>query len=325
MVKKILNIAGLIEFLKPESLVYIQTHNYPDHDAVASAFALQRLFKHYEIASKIVYVGEVGRGGLWEMMQKLDIVAFNADDCSEMTAEHKIVIVDGCKGSRNVLDLIGDEVGVIDHHRIPKDEIEDVGFVDIREWLGSCSALMALYYDELGVEISDDVATALQIGINMDTANLTRAVHKTDLHFFNTLYFKSHQEFVNSVLRNYLTVGDLAQYRHLIDFLRVTGKVGFCYFPAGCPVSLLGILSDFTLALREVEFVLLCAVNDGQVYMSLRSEHTEWNASLIVQELLRDIGSGGGHSHMAGGVVFSSSDFDVEAIHGALLRLTGEV
>ena len=38
-------IKKLIKTLKNKKRIFIQTHNYPDHDAVASAFALQYLLK----------------------------------------------------------------------------------------------------------------------------------------------------------------------------------------------------------------------------------------------------------------------------------------
>ena len=42
----------LIELLKGHK-VYLQTHNFPDPDALASAYGLQQFLKHYDIDSTI--------------------------------------------------------------------------------------------------------------------------------------------------------------------------------------------------------------------------------------------------------------------------------
>lgn len=38
--------------------VYIQTHNFPDPDAIASALGIQELLKHNGISSTICYKGK---------------------------------------------------------------------------------------------------------------------------------------------------------------------------------------------------------------------------------------------------------------------------
>ena len=324
-ISKIDNIQGLIKHLQKEKLVYIQTHNYPDHDAVASAFGLQYLFSQFAIKSKIIYVGSINRDSLIWMIDKLSIEIFNSDDFPEMVAEDQIVIVDGCKGNKNVLDLIGDEVAVIDHHKVEADKLEDVRFKDIKDYLGSCSALIASYYDELRVDIPESVATAFLIGINMDTSNLTRAVHQTDLKYFYELYFKADTNFVNFTLRNFLGLDDLSHYKYLVDNIRVKEEVAFCYFKDGCNINTLGVLSDFVLALKEVDLVTLCASNNNKINFSLRNENDNWNASAIVQEMLKNLGNGGGHSHMAGGVMFNADDFNEDEMYQKFLEIAGKV
>lgn len=41
--------------------VYIQTHNFPDPDAIASAYGLQRLLKTRGIRATICYKGKIDR------------------------------------------------------------------------------------------------------------------------------------------------------------------------------------------------------------------------------------------------------------------------
>ncbi|MGN0165235.1 MAG: bifunctional oligoribonuclease/PAP phosphatase NrnA, partial [Lachnospiraceae bacterium] len=49
---------GLIELLKGKNVI-IQTHNFPDPDAIATAFGLQCFLIKFEIPSDIVYSGKI--------------------------------------------------------------------------------------------------------------------------------------------------------------------------------------------------------------------------------------------------------------------------
>ena len=65
---KINSIAKLIKNFQTEKLIYIQPHNYPDHDAIASAYGLQYLFEQFGVKSKIVYQGNIERNSLNQMI-----------------------------------------------------------------------------------------------------------------------------------------------------------------------------------------------------------------------------------------------------------------
>ena len=67
----------LINLLKNDKLVYIQTHNFPDPDAIGSAFALQFLLKHYNIKSKIIYHGYIAEKNTLFMIKKLRIKLYS--------------------------------------------------------------------------------------------------------------------------------------------------------------------------------------------------------------------------------------------------------
>jgi nanoRNase/pAp phosphatase (c-di-AMP/oligoRNAs hydrolase) len=133
----------LIELLKDKGLVYIQTHNFPDHDAIASAYGLQTLLSDFGIRSRILYDGSVQRESLAALIRRLDVETSEASTVT-MTEDDLIVIVDGCKGNKNVTDLPGREVAVIDHHETVSPD--DVTYSDIRPSYGSCSTIIYEYY-----------------------------------------------------------------------------------------------------------------------------------------------------------------------------------
>lgn len=174
-------ILDVINELKNEKRVFIQTHNFPDHDAVASAYGLSKLLLKFGINAHIIYKGEIQRDSLIKMIENLNIDISKYEDL-DIRAEEKIIVVDGCKGNSNVEELDGDEILVIDHHEV--NAPENIRFVDIRSSYGACSTIIYTYYKKLGENIPKDVATALIIGLNMDTAQLTEVYQRKMLMLF---------------------------------------------------------------------------------------------------------------------------------------------
>jgi len=320
--KRLNSISELIDFLKPENLVYIQPHNFPDHDAIASAFGLQYIFKQFNIPTQIVYGGLLQRGSLIQLIKDLAIDLKRVDEC-EMVASDKVVIVDGCKGNKNVTDLIGDEVAIIDHHMFK--EVEDVEFSDIRPDYGACASVIASYFEELNLDIPKDIATAFMIAIHIDTQNFLRGISEHDLDTYHLCFSIADVQYVDKISRNNSVVKDLSKYKDLIKSIQYHGRIAFCYLPDGCGQNLLGILADFVLTLMEINFVVLCAKNDQKINFSLRSEVPEWNASSIIQEALEGIGFGGGHAEMAGGVINDISNCDMELIQKKFISIIGQL
>ena len=61
-------------------LVYIQTHNFPDPDAIASAFGLQRLLELYGVESVLCYDGRIDKLSASKMLDifNIEMVSYNS-------------------------------------------------------------------------------------------------------------------------------------------------------------------------------------------------------------------------------------------------------
>ena len=97
----------LVELLRGHR-TYIQTHNFPDPDAIASAFGLQHFLNYHGIKADICYDGKIERLSTRNILSK--------EDLDDMKKEDYIVTVDSQKYNANLTDFIGDEVACIDHH-----------------------------------------------------------------------------------------------------------------------------------------------------------------------------------------------------------------
>ena len=151
--------------------VYIQTHNFPDPDAISSAFGLQALLQMHGINATICYKGQIDRHNTRKMMELFDIKAINVDRLGDLPADSQIILIDAQKNSGNVYDLLCDKVMSIDHHPVVQNY--EYIYSDIREKVGACASIVASYYFENDIQMPREVATALLYGIKVDTAQLT--------------------------------------------------------------------------------------------------------------------------------------------------------
>lgn len=85
--------------------VFIQTHNFPDPDAIASAYGLQYLLHSRGLESTIIYKGKVEHGSSNAMVKKLGIEIIEYSDMTEMSQDAEIILVDSQKGNANIIDM----------------------------------------------------------------------------------------------------------------------------------------------------------------------------------------------------------------------------
>lgn len=284
---------------KPQ--VYIQMHNYPDQDAIASAFGLQELLHYKGYESVICYQGEIDKVNTIAMVEHLGIQMYDVDDLS-LSEEDEIILVDGQKGNTNLQELIADEIACIDHH--PKQDTDSYRFYDIRK-VGACASVIAEYFVENEIPISEKAATALVYGIKMDTANLMRQTTVLDVDMFCYMYKKASMELLRLFENNTLVLEDLTAYRKALQNLKIYGHhIGIANVGPDCSEAMMGTLSDFIMSLGEVEFSVVYSYRTGGLKLSLRSERASIDAGAIVRRALSGYpGGGGGHAEMAGGFV----------------------
>lgn len=280
--------------------VFIQTHNFPDPDAVASAFGLQNLLKTRGIESTICYKGEYGRGSTKNLVDVLDIEMINMEILN-MHTDDEIILVDSQKGNANIIDLIGDEIICIDHH--PTFEKAEYRLSDIRPDVGACASIIASYYYESGIDIPQNVATALMYGIKIDTANMTRGVSELDLDIFYKLFWKCDRALLHSLDNSRIFFDDLKAYALAIESISIYDNLSFATAGKNCPEALIATISDFVLALDEVGLSVVYSIKKDGIKLSVRSDSPKLDAGRLTNDALAGIGNGGGHPTMAGGFV----------------------
>lgn len=290
----------LVAGLDRSRQVVIQAHDFPDHDAVGAAFALARLLGKREIPAQLSYGGVIQSASLTEEIARLEIPII-ASSQAGIQEDAQLIVVDGFVGNSNISGLPGEIYGVIDHHVPP--EPPTTRFSDIREEVGSCCTIVHSYVVEEGGEIDHAAATALLVGLMMDTGFMTRGVSERDLEAFSTLFFKGDWQLASRLLKNSLSLRDLGVFREAITSCVIAGD--FCFVPITkeCSQEVMALVADFFLGLREVHFVVVVAPDRDEYRLSVRSEDNERASDRIIRTAIEGIGAGGGHIHMGGGSI----------------------
>ncbi len=294
----------LLEIARKQKRVYIQPHNVPDPDAIASSFALKVLLKHFGVKSKIIYVDLIEKANSKRMVEIFKIGLEQKEDSFVSAEKDFIILVDAQQGNSNITDFNFKNIAVIDHHS----DLSSGGYIykDVRNNVGSCATIIAEYFKEAGVEPSNDVATALVYGIMTDTDNLTRNSNKADADMFYWLYNLADFTMIKNLRMNEIGKEDIYAYAKALQNIEIYGNIGFIHIE-DCNDSLLGTISDMVYTIEGVNIVVSYAKRDDGIKFSIRSGEKDIRANKLIKHILSDKGIGGGHDVMAGGFITKES------------------
>ncbi|MDR1143210.1 MAG: DHH family phosphoesterase [Spirochaetaceae bacterium] len=281
--------------------VFIQPHNVPDPDAIASSLGLYYLLSLRGIQKlAIVYDQEIEKANSLRMLELFKVPMIPASEAATLGTEDWAVLVDAQKGNANITDLPTDEVAAIDHHEYKGNQ--GYRFEDIRPEAGSCSAIVADWFFENNVEPPRIVATALLYGIFMDTDNLTRGASDLDINMFYRLYSLSDIDMIVELKGNEISVRDLELYAEAFKTVEIYDELGFLRLKS-VNDSLLGAAGDIVVSVSGVNIVVAYAIRDTGVKISVRSTCDGVKANDLIRYLTDGCGVGGGHDNMAGGFI----------------------
>jgi nanoRNase/pAp phosphatase (c-di-AMP/oligoRNAs hydrolase) len=289
----------LINFLSGHK-VFIQTHNFPDADAIGSAFGLSRFLESFDINASIVYVGSIEKYNTSQMIKLLNILMTPFSDELGMCEDDYVVLVDSQKGNANIVDLPGREVVCFDHHQSTGD-LSDFVFSSVMPDVGACCSMIADLWFSEGLDIPSDVATGLLYGIIMDTADMTRGVSQLDVQMLSRLYLLADLSIMKNIRANTMEFDDLAAFGEALKTIEVYDYLAIARLDGDFSDGLVAEVSDFILATREVELAVVYAVRSNGVKFAARSEIDSVSAAKLLNMALDGFGSGGGHDSMAGG------------------------
>ncbi len=291
-------LSHLISCLAAYRPVAVQTHDYPDIDAVASAWGLASLLRRRGFPVVCCYRGELRSRSLRILVDELGIALSQAH---EDEPKRQLIVVDGSPGNGNVSLVAGELVAVLDHHCKSGEAVAP--FLDLRPELAACSTMIYGYWKEAGLEPPGDIATALLAGIQSDTDFLSRSCSDEDFAAYASLYRAGDWQLASRVVRTALDMGELGLIIAALGEARVQDGILFAFVRGPCGQEALAVLAEFALRAEELSAAVVAVEDEIGIHISVRSKSPIVSAFGLVRSALEGIGSSGGHSHSAGGVV----------------------
>jgi nanoRNase/pAp phosphatase (c-di-AMP/oligoRNAs hydrolase) len=301
--------ATLLGLIDPELPLLIQTHDYPDIDAVASAWALSALLERHGIHSACVYRGEIRSRSLSRLVAELKI---RISPAPPSQARACIIVVDGSPSNGNVELFQGELLAVVDHHR--KVARPAAPFVDIRAEVAACATIVRSYWEEMNLGLPRDTATALLAGLQSDTDFFSSRASPMDFDAYIALLRSGDWALASRIVKSVLSLDELGYIQRAVRDAEVRDRLFYAIVPGPCAQEVLAVLADFTLRVEEIDVAVVVGTNEGEVHLSVRCKNPDISAFELVRKALSGIGSGGGHPHSAGGIVPSSFNPGAQAL-----------
>jgi nanoRNase/pAp phosphatase (c-di-AMP/oligoRNAs hydrolase) len=158
------------------------------------------------------------------------------------------------------------------------------------------------YLQAESLEIPANLATALFYGIKTDTMGLARGASFTDTAAYFFLQPKIDVEALVQIERAqvpatyFKSLAAALQTARLYDDDLVISDIGYMRYP-----DLSAEIADLLLRLHGVKWVICVGVYRANLLISVRSRSRKIGAGNIVQSIVGNLGSAGGHGTMAAG------------------------
>lgn len=285
--------------------ITILTHHNPDPDALASGEGLAYLIQTlWGLEVRRVYSGIVARAENvavlahltpgWELISAPD----------EIASESLIILVDTQPGAgNNLLPASIIPSAVFDHHQPIRLRVDQVPYVDLRPELGAASTLIYLYLEAAGLSLHSRLATALFYGIKTDTNGLSRGTTHEDELTYVSLLKHVDRELLRKVEHIKKSATFYSSIAHGIQNTMVYGSAVLSLLGDMHRPDFAAELADYLIQLEGTRGVFCMGRYQEAWQLSVRTVLLGQDAGLLIQQLIVDIGQGGGHGTMAGGQI----------------------
>ncbi len=294
----------LLKFLQKKgkslSPLLILTHDHPDPDSLASAFALKYLLEsQYQVHSRIVYRGLIGRRENKAMVKILQI-PISELKFSDFDRFPHVALVDTQPSFENNPCPRDLKVSlVIDHHSSTLKQSSFEVIIDPK--CGATSIILAQAFLKLGKEIPKTIATALACGIISETQNFGRESGKLEIKTYLAILPQSDLNILSCIQnprlpKDFFKMLNKAIYNAFVFKGLIGVHLGFIKSP-----DFVSQMADFLLSYERAEWAICTGRYREKLFVSLRTNQPMAQADELLKNILRD--QAGGHGTMAGGVI----------------------
>ncbi|MBI3980154.1 MAG: DHH family phosphoesterase [Chloroflexi bacterium] len=293
-------LASLLQAVADVRRLLIVSHDNPDPDALATAYALQTLVRdRMACSTTLAFGGIVGRAENRAMIARLglDIKPLAALQLQEFDG---IVLVDTQPGAGNhSLPLDAAWRVVLDHHPL-RQETRSVPHFDVRPGYGATTTIAVEYLETAGSPINRSLATALLYGLKSETLDLGRMAGRADVRAYRRLYPLADVRLLATIQRPRLARVYFADLQEALARTIVCGPVGRSSLPTPAYPDMVAEVADLLLRLEGLEWAVCFGWYDGCLLISVRTSRDDVDAGAVIRAVVGARGSAGGHDVMAG-------------------------
>jgi len=303
----------------------VLTHRGPDPDAIGSLEGVRFLLANsLGIEADTVTVGRIHRAENLALVRALDL---EFGDYEDVRAEQYFgsLLVDTQPGfGHTVIPSDIPLLGVLDHHVTPDGDSASakVSHLDVRLGVGATSTIVWDYIRESGLELEPTVATALFCGIRYDTRDLSRNVSALDEEAYYATFRRANREVLPQIHHPPLPRRYYAELHRALDLGCQHGPLILCLLGEVSHPEFVAEMADFFLRMRGASWVVVGGFvkEEGEYVISLRTDQAFGNAYPLLQRVMDESGTFGGHGHIAGGriPIKDATDGALEAVEGQL-------
>lgn len=326
-------VEALLDVAGESRSVLVCTHDNPDPDSIASAYALGELLKGRSGSTyTLCHGGVLGRAENRAMVRllKIPLVPFARLDVDDLDAFDVVALVDTQPGHGNhriTREVVtGKRLLCFDHHpaRTYAEQLAP-DFADVGGDYGATSTMLTCYLDAASVPFDPAVATALFYGIKSDTRDLGREVGDVDVWAYQHLIGHTDMSVVSQIEHPRLPRGYFAALSGAVRKARVFDDVVICDLGEVYVPDLVAETADWLLLAEGIRWAIVTGEHKNDIYCSIRVQDRRFSAGKLIREVIASwpTGSAGGHGSMAGARVALDpvmSATDRSAMRKKLLR-----
>ena len=308
----------LLALLAEFERVVLVSHVNPDPDALASMLGLETLIRQ-RLPDKPVTLtveGIIARAENQAMVDLLQI-PLRPIESVPIDAGAAVVMVDSQPHTGRRANEEARPVAVLDHHETPG-HLDGVRYLDIRPNLGATSTMVTGYLLEQEIAVDRRLATALLYGVESETTGYPREASSVDDGALVWLFPRADKDLLAQIKNPRLPQTYFAVYLHALSNAFLYRDVVVSYLGQVPQPDIVAELADFFIRFDQVAWSICLGLFDGQLKISLRSDHIGAESGDVLREVVDGLGTAGGHDKRAGGAI-RLADASPDAID-ALLR-----
>jgi nanoRNase/pAp phosphatase (c-di-AMP/oligoRNAs hydrolase) len=293
----------LFEAVGSAGSVLILPHNDPDPDAIASALALRHLLAEKAgVEGHIAYKGIIGRAENKALVRYLGCPLRRLVD-SDLRQPVPIALIDTQPGAgNNALPPKSSAAIVIDHHPW-LEATASADFADVRSDVGAISTILTEYLQVAGIEPTLPLATALFYGIKTDTLGLSRGASPADVAAYLYLQSRIDVKALGEIEQAQVPAEYFQKLDATLHATRVYDDVVISYVGSMGHPDLAAEMADILLRLKGTRWVVCIGMYGDHLILAVRTRNRRGGAERLVQAIVGNKGTAGGHGTMAGGRV----------------------